>query len=83
MVPDIALNDGTTIPQLGFGTLQIPESRQPSEAEIAEAAGVFGQAFAIGYRHFDTAQSYGNEKAVGRPWPSRAWPAATCSSPAS
>jgi 2,5-diketo-D-gluconate reductase A len=65
MVPDIALNDGTTIPQLGFGTLQIPESRQPSEAEIAEAAGLFGEAFAIGYRHFDTAQSYGNEKAVG------------------
>jgi 2,5-diketo-D-gluconate reductase A len=66
MVPDIALNDGTTIPQLGFGTLQIPESRQPSEAEIADAAGVFGEAFAIGYRHFDTAQSYGNEKAVGQ-----------------
>jgi 2,5-diketo-D-gluconate reductase A len=65
MVPDIALNDGTTIPQLGFGTLQIPESRQPSEAEIADAVGVFGQAFGIGYRHFDTAQSYGNEKAVG------------------
>jgi 2,5-diketo-D-gluconate reductase A len=65
MVPGIALNDGATIPQLGFGTLQIPESRQPSEAEIADAAGVFGQAFAIGYRHFDTAQSYGNEKAVG------------------
>jgi 2,5-diketo-D-gluconate reductase A len=65
MVPDIALNNGTTIPQLGFGTLQIPESRQPSEAEIAEAAGVFGEAFAIGYRHFDTAQSYGNERAVG------------------
>jgi 2,5-diketo-D-gluconate reductase A len=66
MVPAIALNDGATIPQLGFGTLQIPESRQPSEAEIAGAAGLFGEAFAIGYRHFDTAQSYGNERAVGQ-----------------
>jgi 2,5-diketo-D-gluconate reductase A len=65
MVPGIALNDGATIPQLGFGTLQIPESRQPSDTELAAAAGVFGHAFAVGYRHFDTAQSYGNEKAVG------------------
>ncbi|HEX4019282.1 MAG TPA: aldo/keto reductase [Frankiaceae bacterium] len=66
MVPDITLHDGTTIPQLGFGTLQIPESRQPSEAEISEAASVISEALAAGYRHVDTAQSYGNETAVGR-----------------
>jgi 2,5-diketo-D-gluconate reductase A len=66
MVPDIALNDGVRIPQLGFGTLQIPESRQPSDAEIEAAAGLFGMAFGLGYRHFDTAQSYGNERAVGK-----------------
>ncbi len=66
MVPEIRLNDGVSIPQLGFGTLQIPESRQPSAAEIADAVGLFGEAFAIGYRHFDTAQSYGNENAVGQ-----------------
>jgi hypothetical protein len=47
MVPAIALNDGTTIPQLGFGTLQIPESRRPSASEIDAAAGVFGAAFAM------------------------------------
>lgn len=66
MVPDIALNDGVPIPQLGFGTLQMPESRSPSAAEIDESARLFGAAFGIGYRHFDTAQSYGNEKAVGQ-----------------
>jgi 2,5-diketo-D-gluconate reductase A len=66
MVPGRLLNDGSTIPRLGFGTLQIPESRSPSDADIACAARLFGEAFAIGYRHFDTAQSYGNEAAVGQ-----------------
>lgn len=55
-VPDIELNDGTTIPQLGFGTWQIkPE-------ETAEAV---GEALRIGYRHIDTAEMYGNEAGVG------------------
>lgn len=66
MIPEISLNDGTTIPQLGFGTLQIPESRQPSPAEVDQATGVLGEALAAGYRHFDTAQSYGNEGVVGQ-----------------
>jgi 2,5-diketo-D-gluconate reductase A len=55
-VPDLALNDGTTIPQLGFGTWQIA----PDDAIVA-----VGQALEIGYRHIDTAQMYGNEQAVG------------------
>lgn len=55
-VPDLALNDGTTIPQLGFGTWQIA----PDDAILA-----VGQALEIGYRHIDTAQMYGNEQAVG------------------
>ncbi len=55
-VPTIALNDGNTIPQLGFGVFQIkPE-------ETAEAVAV---ALRTGYRHIDTAQMYGNEKQVG------------------
>ena len=55
-VPGITLNDGNTIPQLGFGVFQIgPE-------ETAEAV---GEALGIGYRHIDTAQMYGNEKGVG------------------
>ena len=56
-VPDIKLNDGTTIPQLGFGTFQIkPEQTQEAVEGALEA----------GYRHLDTAQMYRNEEGVGR-----------------
>jgi 2,5-diketo-D-gluconate reductase A len=55
-VPDIKLNDGTTIPQLGFGVFQIPPD------ETAEAV---QRAFDVGYRHIDTAEGYGNEAGVG------------------
>jgi len=55
-VPGITLNDGNTIPQLGFGVFQIgPE-------DTAEAV---SDALEIGYRHIDTAEMYGNEKEVG------------------
>jgi 2,5-diketo-D-gluconate reductase A len=55
-VPNIELNDGRAIPQLGFGVFQIP----PSETERAVAV-----ALETGYRHIDTAEMYGNEKGVG------------------
>jgi 2,5-diketo-D-gluconate reductase A len=55
-VPDIALNDGRTIPQLGFGVFQIPP------AETVEAVLT---ALDAGYRHIDTAEMYGNEAEVG------------------
>jgi 2,5-diketo-D-gluconate reductase A len=55
-VPTITLNDGKTIPQLGFGVFQI------EPAETAEAVGV---ALDVGYRHIDTAEMYQNEKEVG------------------
>jgi 2,5-diketo-D-gluconate reductase A len=55
-VPTIDLNDGRTIPQLGFGVFQI----DPEETVRAVS-----DALEIGYRHIDTAQMYGNEKEVG------------------
>jgi 2,5-diketo-D-gluconate reductase A len=55
-VPGIELNDGNTIPQLGFGVFQIPPE------ETAEAV---GRALDVGYRHIDTAEGYGNERGVG------------------
>ena len=55
-VPGITLNDGNTIPQLGFGVFQI---------EPEDTAEAVGEALGIGYRHIDTAQMYGNEKEVG------------------
>ena len=55
-VPNITLNDGNTIPQLGFGVFQIkPEDTVKAVIE----------AFEIGYRHIDTAEMYRNEKEVG------------------
>jgi len=56
-VPRLTLNDGSTIPQLGFGVFQIP----PADTEAATAT-----ALGIGYRHIDTAEMYGNEQGVGR-----------------
>lgn len=55
-VRDIALNDGTTIPQLGFGVFQI----DPAETQEAVE-----KALEVGYRHIDTARIYGNEEGVG------------------
>ena len=55
-VPDLTLNNGVTIPQLGFGVFQIP----PDATRKATLA-----ALEVGYRHIDTAEMYGNEKGVG------------------
>lgn len=53
----LQLNDGNTIPQVGFGVWQV-------DADVAED--VVSQALEIGYRHIDTAKIYGNEEGVGR-----------------
>jgi 2,5-diketo-D-gluconate reductase A len=52
----IELNDGSTIPQLGFGVFQIPPE---------DTAQAVSEAFEVGYRHIDTAEMYGNEAGVG------------------
>jgi 2,5-diketo-D-gluconate reductase A len=56
-IPTIELNDGTQIPQLGFGVFQI----EPGRTAVAVKT-----ALEIGYRHIDTAEMYENEKGVGR-----------------
>src|ERR671910_3138092 len=55
-VPNITLNDGNAIPQLGFGVFQI---------EPGDTAKAVSEALEVGYRHIDTAEMYGNEKEVG------------------
>ncbi|QIK66456.1 aldo/keto reductase [Nocardioides sp. HDW12B] len=55
-VPTIALNDGTSIPQLGFGVFQVPPE---------ETAATVSTALEVGYRHIDTAEMYQNEAGVG------------------
>ncbi|MBT2519389.1 aldo/keto reductase [Streptomyces sp. ISL-90] len=56
-VPRIQLNDGHSIPQLGFGVFKV----DPDETER-----IVTDALEIGYRHIDTARIYGNEAGVGK-----------------
>lgn len=56
-VPTITLKSGAEIPQLGFGTWQIPAQ---------ETVDVVTRALLAGYRHIDTASIYGNEAGVGQ-----------------
>jgi 2,5-diketo-D-gluconate reductase A len=55
-VPNTRLNNGVSIPQLGFGVFQIEPERTADAVRTA---------FDAGYRHIDTAQGYGNEEGVG------------------
>lgn len=50
------LPNGVEIPKLGLGTWFIPD---------AQAADAVKAAVSVGYRHFDTAQAYENERGVG------------------
>ena len=65
-IPRITLNDRTTIPQLGFGTLNVQPDRKSTPANIERTAAIVGLALELGYRHIDTAQSYGSEQGVGK-----------------
>jgi 2,5-diketo-D-gluconate reductase A len=56
MVPTLTMNDGRTIPQLGYGVFQVP----PPEAQTCVTA-----ALAAGYTLIDTAAAYQNEDGVG------------------
>ena len=52
----ITLNNGVKMPQLGYGVYQV--SQEECERCVLDA-------ISVGYRAIDTAQSYGNEEAVG------------------
>jgi diketogulonate reductase-like aldo/keto reductase len=56
-VPNITLNNGVQIPQLGFGVFQVPAD---------EVEGAVRNAIEAGYRSIDTAAAYRNEEGVGR-----------------
>jgi 2,5-diketo-D-gluconate reductase A len=55
-IPDVTLNNGQQIPQLGFGVFLI----EPQDTVAAVST-----ALEAGYRHIDTAEMYGNEHEVG------------------
>lgn len=57
IIPNIMLNDGNTIPQLGLGVWQVTGNKTvPAVLAALEA----------GYRHIDTAAAYYNEQGVGQ-----------------
>ncbi len=54
--PTLTLNNGITIPQVGFGTFQVTAEETQRTVEAA---------LEVGYRHIDTAAGYYNEAGVG------------------
>jgi 2,5-diketo-D-gluconate reductase A len=56
-IPTVTLNNGVSMPLLGFGVFQMAD---PAECENSVL-----EALRVGYRLIDTAASYGNEEAVG------------------
>ncbi len=55
--PSLTMNDGKTIPQIGFGTWMLKNEKECKQAVT--------KALEVGYRHIDTAQIYGNEEFIG------------------
>jgi 2,5-diketo-D-gluconate reductase A len=55
-IPNVRLNNGVELPALGFGVFQTPSEETVAAVEAA---------LEVGYRHIDTAASYGNEREVG------------------
>jgi 2,5-diketo-D-gluconate reductase A len=53
LTPTLLLNNGTSIPQLGFGVFRV---------DPAETTRIVTDALEVGYRHIDTAAIYGNEE---------------------
>ncbi|WP_291649721.1 aldo/keto reductase [Clostridium sp.] len=54
----VNLNNGVKMPILGFGVYQIEDLKECERCVL--------DAIEVGYRSIDTAQTYGNEEAVGR-----------------
>lgn len=59
MIPNIKLDETSSIPQIGLGLWKVSQQ----EFNVS-----FDAAVASGYRHFDTAQVYGNENYLGEAW---------------
>jgi len=57
MTRTVLLNDGAPFPLIGLGVMEIADEQVPA---------VMRQAVTLGYRAFDTAPVYRNEKGVGR-----------------
>lgn len=58
MNKDLMMNNGLTIPIVGFGTFKAADGEEAYQSTLA--------AIKAGYRHIDTAAVYKNEESVGR-----------------
>lgn len=58
MEQKIILNNGVSMPKIGYGVFRMTDQKACEEAVV--------QAIEAGYRLIDTAAAYGNEEAVGR-----------------
>ena len=58
IVDTYTMNNGVTIPCVGFGTWQTPNDQVGYDA--------VKKALEVGYRHIDTAAVYGNEESIGQ-----------------
>src|SRR5260370_19609784 len=56
-IPNVMLNNGVLMPQLGFGVFLVPDD---------SVTGAVISALECGYRSIDTASAYGNEAGAGR-----------------
>lgn len=56
-IPRVQLNDGTSMPAIGFGVFKVP---------VEETAATVATALEVGYRSVDTAWGYFNEEGVGK-----------------
>ncbi|OUS93824.1 aldo/keto reductase [Rhodococcus sp. NCIMB 12038] len=56
-IPSVTLSNGVVMPAIGFGVFQIPDDAMDATVRHALEAG---------YRAFDTAPMYGNERSLGR-----------------
>jgi diketogulonate reductase-like aldo/keto reductase len=56
-IPDVCLTNEVAMPAIGFGLFEIPDT---------EMQAVIDRALAVGYRGFDTAPMYENERSLGR-----------------
>jgi len=56
-IPFVTLNDGTRMPQMGFGVWRVPDDQAPQVVMTALEAG---------YRMIDTASAYYNETGTGK-----------------
>ena len=59
-IPEVLLNSGQKMPLIGMGTSAVP---QPPHHHLTS---ILVDAIKVGYRHFDTAASYGSEESLGQ-----------------